>query len=287
MQESGILELGRSTPHFDDHRLYSCGVVLHEPLRSSTAGGPDYRLYFISEGRGSLEADGAVHHLARGEGLLIPPGQALAFHMDTQDPWLLFWVGFCGSKAQDCLHLSGLGNGPAFRFTGGDELLSLVREMLDCDAPGAENELLLQSLLFRFLSCLSRALVSGSDGEKGGRDNTYVQKAIAYIHSSYATGITVSDVAHHVSLNRSYLFTLFQRVLEVSPQDYLTWYRMSRAKERLVQSDDTVASIARSCGYADPQVFSRAFKQQVGMTPVSYRRAERANTQYPSESGPK
>jgi len=272
METRSILELKRRTPHFDDLSLFGCGVACGEPQHGAADTDPAYRLYFGVAGRGKIDLDGSLYALGRGDGLSAAPGQRLVFHEEGEEPWRYFWVAFRGGRAADCLRLSGLADTDVFRCAGSDELLALVREMLALEAPCPENELMLQSLLFRFFSALARQLVSGGGGQKGGRDNAYVQKAVEYIHSSYATGITVSDIAHYVSLNRSYLSTLFQKVLEVSPQDYLAFYRMSRAKERLVQTTDTIAAIAQSCGYADPQVFSRAFKQQVGMTPASYRR---------------
>ena len=96
-----------------------------------------------------------------------------------------------------------------------------------------------------------------------------------YIRNNYANGITVSDIAGYVALNRSYLFTLFRRVLGVSPQECLTQFRLTRAKEQLTLTDASVANIAMSCGYQDPQVFSKAFKQQFGITPVKYRKWDR------------
>ena len=275
MEERSVLDLGRRVPHFDDLSLYGCGFVDGQPGQGNDLDGcPAYQLYFVSEGRGELQADGRAVVMGRGEGFLVLPGQNLSLRADGQEPWAYFWIRFCGAKAEDCLRLAGVEKTTVFRCAGGTQLLGLIREMAALEAPGAENEFMLQGLLFRFFACLAHNLVSGA--EDGKRENAYVQKAVEYIHNSYSTGITVGDVAHYVSLNRSYLSTLFQRVLEVSPQDYLAYYRMSRAKERLVQTNDTVASIASSCGYADPQVFSRAFKQQVGMTPVNYRRTERA-----------
>lgn len=55
----------------------------------------------------------------------------------------------------------------------------------------------------------------------------------------------------------------------------MTQFRLTRAKEQLTLTDASVANIAMSCGYQDPQVFSKAFKQQFGITPVKYRKWDR------------
>ncbi|WP_293286415.1 helix-turn-helix transcriptional regulator [Oscillibacter sp.] len=119
---------------------------------------------------------------------------------------------------------------------------------------------------------------------KADRENLYVHQALEYIRNNYSNGITVGDVANYVVLNRSYLFTLFQRVLGVSPQEYLSQFRLTRAKEQLTLTNSSVASIAQSCGYQDPQVFSKAFKQLFGTTPVKYRKLDRENARRSLES---
>ena len=48
--------------------------------------------------------------------------------------------------------------------------------------------------------------------------------------------------------------------------------RCEYAKQRLQDSDLGIAQIASSVGYADPVVFSRAFKRWTGLTPSSYRK---------------
>lgn len=85
----------------------------------------------------------------------------------------------------------------------------------------------------------------------------------------------MSDIAAYVCIDRSYLYTLFRRSLGMSPQDYLAGCRISCAAELLTVSELPISGVALSCGYQDPLVFSKAFKQKKGMTPSQYRRKYR------------
>lgn len=274
-----ILDLGRRKQVFTDFILSSCGVMDSTQADGKTETVPGYRLYFGSAGRGKISVNGAAYTIGRGDGLIVTPGQRV--ELQPEGEWSYFWVSFGGEKAAEGLRLAGLEGTASFRCAGCDALLALVKKMLEHGDGGPENELLLQSLLFQFFASLAHQRVESGE-MKGGRDNSYVQKAVDYIKSNYAAGITVNDVANYVSLNRSYLSTLFQRVLEVSPQDFLIYYRLSRAKELLLETEDTIANVALRCGYADPQVFTRAFKQQMGMTPANFRRAEQQKKEEPA-----
>lgn len=48
-------------------------------------------------------------------------------------------------------------------------------------------------------------------------------------------------------------------------------YQIERAKNLLLDSDGSVATIAYALGFYYPQYFSRLFKNKVGMTPTQYR----------------
>ncbi len=82
----------------------------------------------------------------------------------------------------------------------------------------------------------------------------------------------MTDIANYVCINRSYLYTLFKTHLGVSPQDYLANYRISQATELLTVTDLSIESIALSCGYTDPLIFSKVFKTKKGRTPSRYRK---------------
>lgn len=61
----------------------------------------------------------------------------------------------------------------------------------------------------------------------------------------------------------------------MSPQEFLTEVRLTRAKELLAATKLSVEHVALSCGYRDSLVFSKAFKKSVGIAPKEYRRENR------------
>ena len=71
---------------------------------------------------------------------------------------------------------------------------------------------------------------------------------------------------------QSYLYTLFQNYLGMSPQQFLTTFRITKARELLESTNYPIESIALSCGYSDALVFTKAFHAMKGMSPSKYRK---------------
>mgnify|MGYP000514947299 CR=1 FL=1 len=66
---------------------------------------------------------------------------------------------------------------------------------------------------------------------------------MAFIKNEYACGIGVQELAEHLNVNRSYLYTIFMNELHISPKDFLQKYRVTRARELLVLTELSVESI--------------------------------------------
>lgn len=64
---------------------------------------------------------------------------------------------------------------------------------------------------------------------------------------------------------------------DTTVQKELDALRRSRAEHALLHGNEPIREIAASVGYADPTVFSRAFKRWTGVTPSVYRRSESGN----------
>ena len=181
-------------------------------------------------------------------------------------------MGFDGSQAKEYLNSMGLSaRHPIFSCDRDEELYAIVRDMMEHNTFSLANELRRNGQMSVFLSVLaeSAGVIPEEEEDKG---NQYVKKAVSFIQSNYCNPIKVTDVADYVCINRSYLYTLFQSYLGMSPQQFLTTFRITKARELLDSTTYPIESIALSCGYRDALVFTKAFRAMKGMSPSQYRK---------------
>jgi two-component system response regulator YesN len=71
----------------------------------------------------------------------------------------------------------------------------------------------------------------------------------------------------------SYFSAMFKQHTGETFVEYLTRFRVEKAKELLTVTQYKTYDIAARVGYGDPQYFSIIFKRHTGMTPKEYRAA--------------
>lgn len=257
-----------------------CGQQSSSPGESAgPAVREHYVIHFCLEGRGSYQFQEKHCPIGPGEGFLVLPGEVVSIQADWTEPWRQIWVGFTGTRAAEYLGRCCLGEeNRVFRCEAPEQLERCVQEMVCYETAGRGHEFLLLGELYRFLGWIAR---SSESQNRRSRESgiEYVERATDYIRSHFQEDLTVSKLAGYVGLNRSYLTTVFQNTLHMSPQQFLMHFRMERAAQLLLDSALSVGDVARSCGYPDPLTFSKAFKRTLGMTPSQYRRAPSAPPQ--------
>lgn len=104
-----------------------------------------------------------------------------------------------------------------------------------------------------------------------GVTDPVVGPALEAIHRRPSEAWTVGSLAAEASVSRAHFAKRFAEVMGQPPMDYLTEWRMCLAEDLLVDSDHSVAAVAKSVGYADPFAFSTAFKRRQGTSPRDFR----------------
>ena len=271
MEDSYVLQL--SDRKFTDVYLCYCGYAKCEPGHSfGPSVRPNFLIHYILEGKGMYRIGKKEYHLTEGCGFLIEPQVQTFYQADDREPWTYIWIGFDWNNAGNYLSDIGLTHQhPVFACAYKDELRRIVLDMLKNNISTTTHRFLLQGLLYEFFSILTRDIhVNPSVPENG--ENPYILQAVEFIQNNYSFPIHVTDIANYVCINRSYLYTLFKTNLGISPQDYLANYRITQATELLTMTNLSIESIALSCGYTDPLIFSKVFKAKKGLTPSRYRR---------------
>jgi two-component system, response regulator YesN len=95
---------------------------------------------------------------------------------------------------------------------------------------------------------------------------------LRYIDDHLSKEITLKNIAEHVYLNPQYVGQLFKTELNQTFTEYITEERLKRAKKLLKTTSLKVYEVAQLSGYKSPKHFMTVFKQEVGITPVQYRK---------------
>ena len=93
-----------------------------------------------------------------------------------------------------------------------------------------------------------------------------------YISKNYRNEtLSVKDIGAHVYLSASYVCTFFKNETGQTLNQYLTEYRMERAKQLLADPRYRIADISSRVGYSDGNYFGKSFKKYTGLSPSEYR----------------
>ena len=98
-----------------------------------------------------------------------------------------------------------------------------------------------------------------------------VRKALL---SSLASPPSIDELSERLYLGRTRLCQRFRDETGMSIGEMLTQLRVSEAKRRLEQSDESVGEIARALGFAHTSSFTTMFTRQAGMSPSAWRKRQ-------------
>lgn len=274
MEDSYVLQL--LEPKFKEFHLCFCGFAQCEPLHSyGPASRPNYIIHYIMDGKGIYQVGEKKYKLSKGQGFLIEPEELTFYQADQEEPWSYLWVGVGGTGAKKFIQDIGLNSQQRiFRCADGEKLNEIVMDMMKHTRSTVSDLYYLQGKLYELLSVLASDVVIEELMEEN-KENRYIQEAVTYIRNHYAAGLTVEELAGYLGVNRSYLYTLFKNKLQLSPKEFLTKFRISRAREQLILTEESVENIAVACGYHSTLVFTKNFKQETGMTPTEFRKTNR------------
>ncbi len=97
------------------------------------------------------------------------------------------------------------------------------------------------------------------------------RKVLDYVAQNYSDAMmNVSSVADHYDISIAYLSRIFKKYNGINISEYITGYRLDRAKE-LLGEGKMVGEVVAFCGFGSLRTFLRVFKSVEGITPGQYR----------------
>jgi AraC-like DNA-binding protein len=109
---------------------------------------------------------------------------------------------------------------------------------------------------------------------KLGTERQAIRQACRYIEDRFAEGISLSQLAEHVSLSPYYLLRVFRAEIGMPPYAYMESVRIRQA-QRLIEAGRPLADVAAEVGFSSQSHLTRRFKQIIGVTPGQYAHRQR------------
>jgi AraC-like DNA-binding protein len=288
---------------------FLCRTTLTAPWGLSFPAQDQAHIRFVETGSCWVEVEGEREaiHLLKGELLLLFHGHAHVMRdrpLTSARPLEDFirantqvcntqhaWGGggaptemLCGS-----FHLEQPKSHPLFRFLpasihlradqahshpGLEAMLHLMVEEARAALPGVQGIItcLLEAIFIQALRAWASSRPEGASDWLSAMGDRQVFAALDLIHRAPEQPWTVASLSERVGLSRSPFAARFSDKVGMPPLTYLTHWRMRVAAGLLRDRQLGIGQVSQRVGYASESAFSRAFKQQFGISPGAYQR---------------
>lgn len=98
--------------------------------------------------------------------------------------------------------------------------------------------------------------------------------AVRLMHQEPGRAWGLAELAGAAGMSRTSFAERFRRLAGAPPLTYLSRWRMVLAQRALRDPDVRVGALAAELGYGSESAFSNAFKRELGLSPLHYRRAQ-------------
>ena len=139
-----------------------------------------------------------------------------------------------------------------------------------------------------FIQILRAYIASEPDRDRGWLRAVFDPRlgaALSAVHERVDKPWTVESLAEAAGMSRSAFAARFKDLLEQTPLEYVTSWRMQKAIQLLGQRDKKLSDVARLVGYESDAAFSKAFKRVVGANTGEYIKREQQQRGMPESQG--
>jgi AraC-like DNA-binding protein len=221
-----------------------------------------FEVIWIIRGRGWIWIDDEKNReeMVPGAVRLIAPGTYRQYGSEDLT-WECRWFTLVGERACELVELFSKG---ASQLSVGEcpvgEFERLRELLLEGGERGTRESL---QVALRILSALVPVR---------SRESDFLRWVTKRIEDNLGSpSLNVEWLAQELGVHRSSLSRRFHRENGVPLVKYITSRRLERAMQLLRNGPDRVQDVARACGFADPDYFSRVFRRRVGRSPRQFR----------------
>jgi len=110
------------------------------------------------------------------------------------------------------------------------------------------------------------------DGDAVYSHHPEMLSIVNFLRDNFTQKISMAEVANHANISVSKQERLFKKMFGTTPLMYLQKIRLNAACKKLCKTKQELSTIAIETGFNDQTNMTRAFRQELKITPLKYRK---------------
>lgn len=268
---------------FGSCRLYQIGRLYctENTVVSKHAHINWFELTIVTEGKGTVYTDDVGIPVRRGDIYLSFPCDFHGIVSDPGDPLKYDFFAFSTDQpewAADLEQIVQTHRAADRRLLRDDTVSSLIAGAIaEVDHNERYAPALLEAIFTQVIVRLIRGFLDQNPGGSHGAvtdSQALCYRLMNYIDTHIYTMTGLQELSELTNYNYSYLSALFRRVTGSTLAEYHRNRRLEAAKLLIAENELSITHIADLLNYSSIYTFSRAFKDQYGISPEQYRKEQ-------------
>lgn len=239
-----------------------------------------FLLHYTHRGEFWYAIRDSTHRAGPGTVCLMDLRKPVRYGNDRSSRAHVWWVAFGGRDVPRLFEELGADENPVFEHLDSPriealflDLLELTRRVPSGYEPKASGILTL--LLAELFASRETDRSLNTDlvplPNRQAHFSQPVRDAMRCVARFYDTRLDLKRLSSAASVSMYHFSRVFQREVGMSPIQYVTRYRIERAKQVLRTTNQPLTEIGQMVGLPDRSKFSRLFRQVTGTSPARYR----------------
>lgn len=243
-----------------------------QPHISKRSNLDSYLFFYVSEGSGNLNYNGTNYSLKQGECVFLDCNGSY-FHETKQNLWTLHWIHFSGPAMRGIYEKYRQRGGlPVLRPKSLSRYEKLWEELFSL---ASSEDYIRDMRMNEKLSALLTRIMEESwnpAAQIRSEKKNQLSAIHTYLQGHFTEHILLDELANSFYINKYYMERIFKEQFGVPINQYLLQLRITKAKQMLRFTDNSIEEIGFACGIGAPQYFSRTFRKIEGISPSEYRK---------------
>lgn len=258
----------------------------------------DYRLFYISAGKGTFTISGKTYPAERGCLFYWPPGTVYRISADENSTMDILQINFDYTRNNENLSFPiRQVRSDIFSKENIVELVSfkdfselnhpvILRKMQIIEDTFIElkTEFIVKKKYYRqkvralaisILSDMARSVKSIDIAPR--KSDPGIGHIFKYLHENYQKDLTNSSIASLFNYHPNYINYLMKKNTGKPLHKYLLEHRISKAIDLIQNTDMAITDISDSVGFNNPSHFSKQFRKMTKRSPISFRKDTAGN----------